>query len=143
MNLRIFSVMLAGCALVATTVHAVDNNGPIDAAMAAGIVGEQADGFLGFVRAPSAAQTDLQRRVNEVNIRRRGVYVQVARDSGETIDRVAILQAFRQISKAPAGEFFQDLNKNWCAKGPNSDVRLAPDNTIIIRCASNSNARPN
>lgn len=142
MNLRIFSLMLAGCALVATTVHAVDNNGPIDTAMAAGIVGEQSDGFLGFVRAPTAAQTDLQRRVNEVNIRRRGVYAQVARDGGETIDRVALLQAFRQIVKTPNGEFFQDLNKSWCAKGANNEVRQAADDTIIIRCTSAANGRP-
>lgn len=134
MKNRIFSAVFAVGALIATAAGAVDQNGPIDTAMAAGIVGEQADGYLGFVRAPTSAQTDLQRRVNEVNIRRRGVYVQVARDTGETLDRVALLQALRQISKAPAGEYFQDLADTWCAKGPNSDVRQAADNTIIIRC---------
>jgi uncharacterized protein len=141
MKNRIFSAVLAAGALLATSVGAVDNNGPIDTAMAAGTIGEQADGYLGFVRPPSAAQTDLQRRVNEVNIRRRGVYIQVARDSGETLDRVAVLQALRQITKAPAGEYFQDMADNWCAKGPNSDVRQAADNTIIIRCTAAPSSR--
>ncbi|NJR20492.1 MAG: YdbL family protein [Hyphomonadaceae bacterium] len=101
-----FPTLLIVGLLLGTSVQAVDNNGPIDNAMAAGIVGEQADGFLGFVRTPTSAQTELQRRVNEVNIRRRGVYVQVARDSGETVDRVALLQAFRQITKSPMVSFF-------------------------------------
>jgi uncharacterized protein YdbL (DUF1318 family) len=136
MKNRIFSAVFAVGALIATAAGAVDQNGPIDTAMAAGIVGEQADGYLGFVRPPTSAQTDLQRRVNEVNIRRRGVYIQVARDSGETLDRVALLQALRQITKTPAGEYFQDLTDTWCAKGPNSDVRQAADNTIIIRCTT-------
>jgi uncharacterized protein len=136
MKKMIFTIVLAAGALIATVAGAVDQNGPIDQAMSAGVVGEQADGYLGFVRTPTPAQADLQRRVNEVNIRRRGVYIQVARDSGETLDRVALLQALRQITKAPAGEYFQDLSDTWCAKGPNSDVRQAADDTIIIRCTT-------
>jgi uncharacterized protein len=136
MKNRFFSAVLAVGALIATNASAVDQNGPIDQAMNAGVVGEQADGYLGFVRPPTAAQADLQRRVNEVNIRRRGVYVQVARDSGETLDRVALLQALRQITKTPAGEYFQDLSDTWCVKGPNSDVRQAADDTIVIRCTA-------
>jgi uncharacterized protein len=134
MKKMIFTTVLLAVALIATAASAVDQNGPIDQAMTAGTIGEQADGYLGFVRTPSAAQADLQRRVNEVNIRRRGVYIQVARDSGETLDRVALLQALRQITKTPAGEYFQDISDTWCVKGPNSDVRQAADNTIIIRC---------
>jgi uncharacterized protein YdbL (DUF1318 family) len=136
MKNRFIFALFAASSMLATAALAVDNNGPIDTAMSAGLVGEQADGYLGFVRTPSAAQTDLQRRVNEVNIRRRGVYIQVARDSGETLDRVALLQALRQIVKAPAGEYFQDITNTWCAKGPNSDVRQAADNTIVIRCTA-------
>ena len=141
MKNRIFSAVLFAGALIATSAVAVDNNGPIDTAMAAGAIGEQADGYLGFVRTPGTSQADLQRRVNEVNIRRRGVYTQVARDSGETLDRVALLQAFRQITKAPAGEYFQDLADTWCVKGPNVDVRQAADNTIVIQCTASPSSR--
>lgn len=136
MKYAILSAVIAAGALLATAAGAVDNNGPIDTAMKAGTIGEQADGYLGFVRPATSAQADLQRRVNEVNIRRRGVYIQVARDSGETLDRVALLQALRQITKTPAGEYFQDVTDTWCEKGPNSDVRQASDNTIIIRCTA-------
>jgi uncharacterized protein len=136
MKYKIFASVFAATALLATAALAVDNNGPIDTAMEAGTIGEQADGYLGFVRTPGPAQADLQRRVNEVNIRRRGVYIQVARESGETLDRVALLQALRQITKTPAGGYFQDLADTWCVKGPNSDVRQASDNTIVIRCVA-------
>ncbi len=134
MKYKIFASIIAASALFASVASAVDNNGPIDTAMASDIIGEQADGYLGFVRNATPSQADLQRRVNEVNIRRRGVYIQVARESGETLDRVALLQALRQITKTPAGEYFQDLSDIWCAKGPSSDVRQAADNSIVIRC---------
>jgi uncharacterized protein len=136
MKYKIFASILATSALLTSAALAVDNNGPIDTAMAAGTIGEQADGYLGFVRVATPAQADLQRRVNEVNIRRRGVYVQVARESGETMDRVALLQALRQITKTPAGEYFQDLADTWCVKGPASDIRQASDNSIVIRCTA-------
>jgi uncharacterized protein len=141
MKNRIFLSVIAAGALLATAAGAVDQNGPIDTAMGVGIIGEQADGYLGFVRTPTSAQADLQRRVNEVNIRRRGVYIQVARDTGETLDRVALLQALRQITKTPAGEYFQDLADTWCVKGPNSEVRQAADNTIVIRCTAPPTAK--
>lgn len=141
MKNRIISAVIAAGALIATAAGAVDQNGPIDTAMAAGTVGEQADGYLGFVRSPTTAQTDLQRRVNEVNIRRRSVYIQVARDTNETLDRTALMQAFRQITKTPAGEYFQDTADTWCVKGPNVDVRQAADNTIVIRCTLTSSPK--
>jgi uncharacterized protein len=134
MKLRFLALVVSASALVVSAAGAVDNGGPIDEAMKAGRVGEQANGFLGFVSTPTPAQADLQRRVNEVNIRRRAVYTNVAKDSGETIDRVAVLQALRQISKAEPGEFFRDTTGAWCAKGPQSDIRQAPDDTIVIRC---------
>jgi uncharacterized protein len=134
MKKMIFTAVLAVGALIATSAGAIDENGPIDQAMDAGFVGEQADGYLGFVRTPTPAQADLQRRVNEVNIRRRGVYIQVARDTTETMDRAALVRALVQITKAPVGEFFKDTSGRWCAKGPNSDIRQAPDDTIVISC---------
>ena len=138
MKHNLFTTIFAAGVLVATAAGAVDNSGPIDTAMAAGLVGEQADGYLGFVRTPNAAQQEIQRRINEVNIRRRGVYAQIARDSGETVDRVALLQALRQITKAPTGEYFRDLNASWCAKSTSNDVRQAADNSIIIQCSASA-----
>lgn len=54
----------------------------VDAAKAAGKVGEQADGFLGFVTTPADAA--LQAAVEEINAGRRRVYEETARRNGVT-----------------------------------------------------------
>ncbi|MFN8733597.1 MAG: YdbL family protein [Hyphomonadaceae bacterium] len=140
MKRNIFIAMLVAGALIATSAAAIDNNGPVDRALAAGIIGEQADGYLGFVRTPTAAQADLQRRINEINIRRRGVFNEAAKVNGETEDRVALLSALRQITKTPNGEYFQDSTRTWCVKSPESQVMQTDDDVIVIRCAPASKA---
>jgi uncharacterized protein YdbL (DUF1318 family) len=140
MKRNIFTAMLVAGALIATSAVAIDNNGPVDRALAAGIIGEQADGYLGFVRTPTAAQADLQRRINEINIRRRGVFNEAAKVNGETEDRVALLSALRQITKTPNGEYFQDSTRTWCVKSPESQVMQTDDDVVVIRCAPASKA---
>ncbi len=135
MKRTIFTAILVAGALIATSAAAIDNNGPVDKALAQGVIGEQADGYLGFVRAPTAAQADLQRRINEINIRRRGVFNDAAKANGETEDRVALLSALRQITKTPNGEYFQDTTRKWCVKSPESQVMQANDDVVVIRCA--------
>jgi uncharacterized protein YdbL (DUF1318 family) len=140
MKRNIFTAMLVAGALIATSAAAIDNNGPVDKALAQGIIGEQADGYLGFVRAPTAAQADLQRRINEINIRRRGVFNEAAKENGETEDRVALLSALRQITKTPNGEYFQDTTRTWCVKSPESQVMQTDEDVVVIRCAPVSKA---
>ena len=140
MKRNIFTAMLVAGALIATSAAAIDNNGPVDRALAAGIIGEQADGYLGFVRTPTAAQADLPRRINEINIRRRGVFNEAAKVNGETEDRVALLSALRQITKTPNGEYFQDSTRTWCVKSPESQVMQTDDDVVVIRCAPASKA---
>jgi uncharacterized protein YdbL (DUF1318 family) len=140
MKRNIFAAILVAGALVATSAAAIDNNGPVDKALAAGVIGEQADGYLGFVRTPTAAQADLQRRINEINIRRRGVFNEAAKVNGETEDRVALLSALRQITKTPNGEYFQDTTRTWCMKSSESQVMQTNDDVVVIRCAPLSKA---
>lgn len=140
MKRNIFTAMLVAGALIATSAAAIDNNGPVDKALAQGIIGEQADGYLGFVRPPTAAQADLQRRINEINIRRRGVFNEAAKVNGETEDRVALLSALRQITKTPNGGHFQDTTQTWCVKSADSQVMQADDDVVVIRCAPVSKA---
>jgi len=135
MKRTIFTAILVAGALIATSAAAIDNNGPVDKALAQGVIGEQADGYLGFVRAPTAAQADLQRRINEINIRRRGVFNEAAKANGETEDRVALLSALRQITKTPNGEYFQDTTRTWCVKSPESQAMQTADDVVVIRCA--------
>src|SRR5690348_2618614 len=86
-----FAAMFAGAALLAA--HA---QGPvIDQAKAAGVVGEQYDGYLGFVDA-SKASADLKRRVSEVNAGRLAEYTRISKEKGDSVEIVAGAMALKQ-----------------------------------------------
>lgn len=58
----------------------------LSAALAAGQVGEQADGYMGFRDEPAAALRD---EVDAINIKRRAAYTQLAAQRGVTVKDVA------------------------------------------------------
>jgi len=76
----------------------------VDAAKAAGKVGETAAGYLDAVNGQSLdAATAAAMR--EVNIGRKSVYTQLARDQGVKPEVVAALTGEKQIAKANRGEY--------------------------------------
>ncbi|MES2897218.1 MAG: YdbL family protein [Pseudomonadota bacterium] len=86
----------------------------VDAAKAAGIVGEQNDGFLGFVKPGDAAT---KAAVAEINAGRRQVYAQAAAKNAVTVE-VAGASAFKTVvqERLKPGEFYQDTSGNWVRK---------------------------
>lgn len=86
----------------------------IDAAKSAGIVGERVDGYLGFVA--DSPDASLQRRVNEINAKRRALYQQLARDTGTTIEQVGALTGEKQIANAQSGEYYMNAAGQWIRK---------------------------
>lgn len=85
----------------------------IDAAIAAGEVGERIDGYLGVVGSADAA---IVRKVQDINNRRRAVYEQTARDNNTTVQIVAQLAGEKQIAKLNTGEYFMDASGTWQSK---------------------------
>jgi uncharacterized protein YdbL (DUF1318 family) len=85
----------------------------IDAAIAAGDVGERIDGYLGVVGSADAA---IVRKVQDINNRRRAVYEQTAKDNNTTVQIVAQLAGEKQIAKLNAGEHFMDASGAWQSK---------------------------
>ena len=75
--------VLAALALAAGGGTAADAQAGVEDAIAAGAVGEQADGYLGFPRAPSA---ELRAEVDAINIKRREGYTQVAQSRNVPIE---------------------------------------------------------
>jgi uncharacterized protein len=101
--------------LVAAPASAVDD--PIVApAMARQIVGETAEGYLAFVRPATPADADVQRRINEINIKRREIYTQLAREQNQPVEVVAALTAEKQFERLDAGEMFRDGRGTWTPK---------------------------
>jgi uncharacterized protein YdbL (DUF1318 family) len=90
-------------------------NPVIDAAMQAGVIGEQADGYLGVVSGKSP-DADTKRAMDEINIKRKAVYTDLAAKAGATVVQVAVVTAEKQIAKLPSGQFYMDGTGAWKQK---------------------------
>jgi len=86
----------------------------IEAAISQGVVGERVDGYLGLVT--GSADANIQRKVNEVNVKRRAVYERLARESGTTVEQVGIVTGEKQIAKTPSGSYYMSANGQWVKK---------------------------
>ena len=85
----------------------------VDAAKSAGTVGEQGDGYLGFVSDPDPA---LRASVTEINAGRKQVYSDTAAKTGVTIEAAGEATARQLISRVPAGQYFKPLGGTWTKK---------------------------
>ncbi|MBX7540435.1 YdbL family protein [Qipengyuania sphaerica] len=80
------------------------------AARAAGEVGEKMDGYLGIV---GASTPELQRIVNDINIKRRAVYSQRAQATNATLEEYALTAGCQAILATSPGEKYQAPDGSW------------------------------
>lgn len=87
----------------------------VDAAKSAGVVGEQSDGFLGFVTDP--ADPALRSAVAEINAGRAQVYREAAARTGAS-PAAAGASAFVQViqPKLKPGEYYRPNGSGWVRK---------------------------
>lgn len=78
----------------------------------AGIIGEKADGLLGFVK-PSPGDEAL---VEAENKDRKAVYAEIAKNQGVSADTVAKRRALQIAEQAPAGHWLQNADGKWHQK---------------------------
>ena len=98
----------------------------VEQAKAACVVGEQADGYLGFV--PGAAVSDaLRREVRNINQQRKAAYVDLARRNGVTVEVAGALTAEKLMNQAGRGECIRNQNGN--------------DNVFFDRCFIDASGR--
>lgn len=86
----------------------------IDAAKAKGLVGEQADGYLGLVTGSADAATEAA--VKEINAGRAAVYRSTAAKTGVSPEAAAEATGKLLITKLPAGQFYKPLGGGWTKK---------------------------
>ena len=79
-------------------------------ARANGQVGEKMDGYLGVVGADSG---DVRRLVNDINIKRRAVYVKRAQAANATLEEYALTAGCEAISRTKPGEKYQAPDGSW------------------------------
>lgn len=113
-----FGALSVTAAAIATPAAAYDlasDKAMVDAAKAQGIVGEQADGFLGFVTPSSDAA--LKAAVDNINAGRRDLFSQAAAKNGVSVD-AAGQSAFATsiFPNLPAGYYYQDATGAWIKK---------------------------
>lgn len=115
MTKRISKGLLAGVAIataiggLATPAFA-QRDPAYAAARSAGQVGEKMDGYLGIV---GASTPELQRLVNDINIKRRAVYAERAKATNATLEEYALTAGCQAILATAPGEKYQAPSGSW------------------------------
>jgi len=110
---------LTGLSLLAAMPAAAQMSASVEAALASGAVGEQADGYLGFARPPAAA---LKAEVDAINIKRRQGYTQVAQTKNVPIEAFAVSIGCTTLAKLKPGRAY-NVGGAWAVKG-NAPIAL-------------------
>ncbi len=92
-----------------------------EAARTAGQIGEQSDGYLGFVSTPTPALRDL---VNDINIKRKAAYTSGA-PAGSTVEQFAFVTGCNLIAKTKPGEKYKTPDGRWLTRDASPPVRAA------------------
>ena len=90
------------------------------AAREAGRVGERVDGYLGIV---GQATPELQRLVDDINIKRRAVYARKAQANNATIEEYALTAGCQAIARTVPGEKYQAPDGTWMTRTSAPPVR--------------------
>jgi len=107
-------ILVAGAALALVWGVALAQSGPIAAAISAGQVGEQADGYLGVAKPVSA---DVKAQVEAINIKRRAAYTDQASAHGVALSDWAATIGCQTLRRVSAGETYRLLDGVWRTKG--------------------------
>lgn len=112
---NIAAAVMAALALTPAAAYAMDSKAAVDAAKTAGIVGEQANGFLGFVK-PSSDPA-LKAAVEDINSGRAALYREAAAKNGVSVE-VAGASAYTQVvqGKLKPGEYYKPNGGGWVRK---------------------------
>jgi uncharacterized protein YdbL (DUF1318 family) len=100
----------AALAVLAVPALAQQRDPAYAAARAAGTVGEQPDGYLGIVGAPDPA---LQRLVDDINIKRRAVYAEKAKENNATLEAYALTAGCQAVARTVPGEKYRSPDGTW------------------------------
>lgn len=86
----------------------------VDAAKAAGTVGEQGDGFLGLVKGSADAATTAA--VDAINAARKQAFTAAAAKTGVTPEAAGEAIARQQFARIPVGQYYKPIGGGWTKK---------------------------
>lgn len=94
----------------------------LDQARASGQIGEQADGYVGAVKGASG---DLKARIDQINIKRKAAYTQLAEKRGVSVNEVAAATACELFqNRVGPGQFYRTESGQWVQRQGNEPVRM-------------------
>lgn len=100
------------------------NDATVQQARAAGHIGEQADGFLGFVPGPQIP-ADLRGRVDQINIQRRALYTRRAAERSVSVNEMAAAVACEVFQNRVAnGERYRNEAGQWRQRTASTPVEI-------------------
>lgn len=116
----IAGALLTAAAVAVAVPSAMAQRDPAyEAARAAGQIGEQPDGYLGFVTAPTP---DIRNLVTDINIKRKAAYTNSA-PAGSTVEQFAFTTACNLIAKTKPGEKYKAPDGSWQTRGADAPIR--------------------
>jgi uncharacterized protein YdbL (DUF1318 family) len=105
------AALLLGATATSAVAFQAGRDPAYQSARQSGLVGEKADGYLGFVSSPSPA---IKALVEDINIKRRAAYSKEALANGATIEEMALRTGCRLIAeRTVAGEKYQTPSGQW------------------------------
>jgi uncharacterized protein len=102
------ALLLAGTVLVATAAAA--QTPVLNAARAAGAVGERYDGYMGFAATPSAV---VRSQISSINIRRRSLYSNLAASRGVSPQEVGVTAGCQLLARVGIGQAYMLADGVW------------------------------
>jgi len=107
---QIFTALLISLLTVSIAVA----GSPLTQPKADGLIGEQADGYLGLVAQNVPA--DIKKLVTEVNAQRKVGYQEIAAKQGTSLSEVEKVGGNTAFEKTLPGNYFRDANGVWHKK---------------------------
>jgi len=87
---------------------------PLAQPKADGLIGEQANGYIGLVQQNVSA--DIKRLVNDVNAKRKAGYQRIAKKQGTSLAEVERVGGNTAIEKTLRGNYIRDASGTWRKK---------------------------
>lgn len=120
--MRLFNTTLIAAAALAAATPALAADPIVEQALTAGTIGEQWDGYIGFVSAPPG---DLKQAVDAINIKRRAGYTQIAAARNVTVDQFAQTTACSTLRAVKPGQAYKLKDGGWQKR--NGSESITPD----------------
>jgi uncharacterized protein YdbL (DUF1318 family) len=115
--LFVLVILVVGTALGLSHVVAADlaaSKVVVDQAKSQGILGEQADGYLGLVT--GTATPDIVGAMQAINAGRSEAYAQTSQRTGVTPQAAGEATALQLLEKVPPGQYFRPAGGGWVKK---------------------------